>query len=160
MAECFISTTTPGKLHGLTPEIGMLKAPGALASTLTQSGLIQQLVPQNLCVCWHTSNERQLCLCRGGPGQSSSSVPRQCQTLLRGRWRTGLTHRRGSGKQRWPPRLCRLSHACRGCNAHGPLRCSCLHQQFCPLMRFLNHLIGDCHGIRSAVLVLLFQSAS
>lgn len=26
MAECFLSTTTPGKLHGLTPEIGMLKA--------------------------------------------------------------------------------------------------------------------------------------
>lgn len=26
MAECFISTTTPGKRHGLTPEIGMLKA--------------------------------------------------------------------------------------------------------------------------------------
>lgn len=26
MAECFLSTTTPGKLHGLTPEIGMMKA--------------------------------------------------------------------------------------------------------------------------------------
>lgn len=26
MAECFLSTTTPGKLHGLTPEIGMFKA--------------------------------------------------------------------------------------------------------------------------------------
>lgn len=26
MAECFSSTTTPGKLRGLTPEIGMLKA--------------------------------------------------------------------------------------------------------------------------------------
>lgn len=26
MAECFLSTTTPGKLHGLTPEIGMLQA--------------------------------------------------------------------------------------------------------------------------------------
>lgn len=26
MAECFLSTTTPGKLHGLTPEIGRIQA--------------------------------------------------------------------------------------------------------------------------------------
>lgn len=32
MAECFISTTTPGKLRGLTPEIGMLKAWGTLGT--------------------------------------------------------------------------------------------------------------------------------
>lgn len=138
------------------------EGPGALASTLTQSGLIQQFVPAKTCVCWQTSNERQLCLCRwreGGTGTVFFQRPLHCQALLRGRWRTGLMDRRGSGEQRWPPRLCRLSHACRGWNAHGPPRCSRLHQQFSPRMRFLNHLIGDCHGIRGAVLVLLFQCA-
>lgn len=35
-AECFISTTTPGKLHGLTPEIGMPR-PGSSGITHTHT---------------------------------------------------------------------------------------------------------------------------
>lgn len=49
MAECFLSTTTPGKLHGLTPEIGMLKAWEVLGlHTLSQSNFNSTSSPYKL----------------------------------------------------------------------------------------------------------------
>lgn len=145
----------------IDPRDRYAEGPGALASALTQSGFDSTARPAKLAFAGRRQMKRQRVFVSWGTGTVFfSSVPCIVKHRCGERWRTGLMHRRGSGEQRWPPRLCRLSHACRGWNAHGPLRRSCLHQQFSPLMRFHNHLIGDCHGIRSGVLVLLLRSAS
>lgn len=65
MAESFISTTTPGKLHGLTPEIGMLKAWEHWDYTHSHK---VTLIHQAFLTNYQNLARRYWRRCQGGPG--------------------------------------------------------------------------------------------
>lgn len=82
MAECFISTTTPGKLRGLTPEIGMLKALERWEHIRTKC-FYSTARPAKLAF----AGRRQMktvVFVFWGPGAVFSQRPLHCQTMLRG----------------------------------------------------------------------------
>lgn len=121
-----------------------LGTPGAHAH---KSGFIQQLVPLN----WLFAG-RRLCLCLWGSGPVCPQRPRHCQTMLRGLWASGLMRRMGAGSSGGLPRLSRLFSTV---TYGAAVRISAF-----PLTCFLNHLILDCQGTRSGVLVSVHYCSS